>query len=59
MHDSKMTKTCLGEFMSGRFAILKIGDTQNMVFKPNDVVPYEMPRNKREELHNWYVKGKN
>ena len=40
MHDSKMTKTCLGEFMSGRFAILKIGDTQNMVFKPNNVGPY-------------------
>ena len=30
--DSKMIKTCLGEFVSGGFAILKVGDTQDMVF---------------------------
>ena len=30
MDDSKMTKTCLGEFVSGGFAILKVGDTQNI-----------------------------
>ena len=40
MHYSKMTKTYLGEFVSGIFAILKVGDTRNMVFKPNDVGPY-------------------
>ena len=32
MHYSKMTKTYLGEFVSGIFAILKVGDTQDMVF---------------------------
>ena len=26
MHDSKMTKTCLGEFVPSGFAILKFGD---------------------------------
>ena len=57
MHDSKMTKTCLGEFMSGGFSILKVGDTQNSVFNPNDVVPYEMSGYERDEIFNGDVKG--
>ena len=44
--------------MSGGFTIIKVGDTQNMVFKPNNVGPYEMGINKREKLCNGYVKGK-
>ena len=42
MHDSIMTKTCLGDFVSGGFALIKVGDTQSIVFKPNDVGPYKM-----------------
>ena len=42
IHDSKRTKTYLSEFVSGGFAILKVGDTQIMVFKPNDVGSYEI-----------------
>ena len=44
--------------MSVGFAITKVGDTQNMIFTPNAVGPYEMPRNDREELCNEDVKGK-
>ena len=44
--------------MSCGFEILKVGDIQNMYFKPNDVGPYKMPRNEREELYNGVVKGK-
>ena len=44
--------------MSCGFEILKVGDIQNMDFKPNDVGPYKMPRNEREELCNGVVKGK-
>ena len=44
--------------MSVGFAITKVGDTQNMVFTPNVVGPYEMPRNYREEIFNEDVKGK-
>ena len=58
MHDSKISKTCLGEFVSGRFSILKVGDTQNMVFNPNDIGPYEMPKIEREELFNGDMKCK-
>ena len=28
MHNSKMTKTCFGEFVSGGFSIRKVGDTK-------------------------------
>ena len=45
IHDFKMTKTCLGEFMLGGFEIIKVGDTQNIVFNPNDFGPYEIPIN--------------
>ena len=55
MHYSKITKTCLGKFVSGGFAILKVGNTQNVVFSPNYVGPYEIPINEIEELHNGYV----
>ena len=58
IHYSKMTKTCLGEFVSCGFEIHKVSDTQNMLFKPNGVDPYKMMRNEREVLHNGYVKGK-
>ena len=44
--------------MSDGFAILKFGDTLNMVFKPNDVGPYEMQINEIEELRNGDVKCK-
>ena len=44
--------------MSGGFEILKVGDMQNMGFRPNDVSPYNMPKNEREELCNGGVKGK-
>ena len=44
--------------MSVGFVITKVGDTQNMVFTPNAVGPYEIPRNDREELFNGDVKGK-
>ena len=47
MHDSKMTEICLGEFISGGFAMIKVGDTKNMVFEPNDVGPYEILINER------------
>ena len=50
MHDSKITKIYLGEFVSGVFAILKVGDTQGMVFEPNYVGPYEMPINERKNF---------
>ena len=32
--------TCLGDFFSGGFAMIKVGDTQNKFFKPNDDGPY-------------------
>ena len=57
MHDSKITKTCFGEFVSGGCTIIKFCDTQNMFFKPNDVGPYGMPINERGELCNGGVKG--
>ena len=43
--------------VSGGFAIIKVGDTESMVFKPNYVGPYKMPRNEREEPCNGDVKG--
>ena len=43
--------------ISGGFAIIKVGDTESMVFKPNYVGPYKMPRNEREEPCNGDVKG--
>ena len=58
MHDFKMTKTCLGEFVSGGFAILKVCHTPYRVFKPNDVGTYDIPINEREEIFNVYVMGK-
>ena len=48
MNDSEMTKKCLGEFVSGGFSILKVGDAQNIIFKPNDVGPYDIPIYERE-----------
>ena len=49
MHYSKITKTCLGKFVSGGFAILKVGNTQNVVFSPNYVDPYAHPILSTEE----------
>ena len=46
MHNSKITKTCLGEFVSNGFSILKVGDRQNIVFNPNDVGTYEITNDK-------------
>jgi hypothetical protein len=58
MHESKLSKTCLGEYTSGGYPIMKENDTQHMVFRQGDVGPYDMPLDEREVLRNGDVKGK-
>ena len=58
MHDSKLLKMCLGEFTSGVISISKENDTQRIVFRFTNLVPYDMPSDAREALCNGDVKGK-
>ena len=53
IHDTVIVKGCLGKFES----IMSVGDTQSMVFLPNDDGPFYMSENERAELKKGDLRG--
>ena len=57
MHETKISKGCLGKFKSPGNRLLEIGETQHMQFRPTDTGPYDMPHDEREARRGVDTKG--